>query len=102
MKKARKWLEKHDIEYQFYDYKKAGIAADTLKNWAKQVGWETLLNKRGTTWRKLPEGTKQGVTQQTAIKLMVESPSLIKRPVIVKGKNILVGFDELSYRDKLA
>ncbi|MEM7019902.1 MAG: ArsC family reductase, partial [Pseudomonadota bacterium] len=82
MKKARKWLDENEITYEFHDYKKQGIDADTLQSWSQQVGWETLLNKRGTTWRKLPDDKREAVDEPTAIELMQEFTSLIKRPVI--------------------
>ncbi len=97
VKKARKWLTEHEVEYQFHDYKKLGVAEKELKTWIKQVGWETLLNKRGTTWRKLDEQTKSSVNESSAIKIMLENPSIIKRPVLVNTKVILVGFKTEEY-----
>ncbi|MBX2835681.1 MAG: ArsC family reductase [Gammaproteobacteria bacterium] len=102
VKKAKKWLEAHDVDYEFHDYKKLGIDSASLKSWSKAVGWEVLLNKRGTTFRKLSDDQKSDLTQTKAIKLMQEHTSLIKRPVIVKGMQHLVGFDDEEYKKHLA
>ncbi|HEY8212761.1 MAG TPA: ArsC family reductase, partial [Methylocystis sp.] len=85
MKKARALLDKRGIEYAFHDYKAAGIERAKLEGWAKKVGWETLLNKAGTTFRKLPDKDRQGLTEKKAIALMLAQPSMIKRPVLELG-----------------
>jgi arsenate reductase len=93
MKKAFTWLDDHGIAYEFHDYKKSGIAPARLEAWSKQVGWEVLLNTRGTTWRKLAPAQQADLDEARAIALMVENPSLIKRPVLEHDdKNVLVGF----------
>ena len=97
MKKARTWLESHGIEYDFHDYKVSGIEATKLVGWLKVVGWETLLNRAGTTFRKLPDRAKQNLDEAKAIKLMLEQPSMIKRPVLERGKTLLVGFSPDKY-----
>jgi arsenate reductase len=97
MKKARAWLDTHAVRYEFHDYKASGIDAATLARWAGQVGWETLLNRSGTTFRKLPDRQKADLTERKAITLMVEQPSLIKRPVLEMGARILVGFKPEVY-----
>ncbi len=97
VKKAKKWLDANDVGYEFHDYKKKGIDKATLSQWCKTLGWETLVNKRGTTWRKLPDADKQGLTQTRAIQLMLDNTSLIKRPVIDTGKTLLAGYDEEQY-----
>jgi len=97
IKKARKWLKDNDVDYEFHDYKKLGVPEKALKNWVKQVGWETLLNKRGTTWRKLDDNTKNSVDEKSAIQIMLANPSIIKRPVLIDNKNILVGFKTDEY-----
>ena len=97
MKKARAWLDAHGVAYAFYDYKTAGIERAALEGWVKQVGWEALLNRAGTTFRKLPEDQKQGLTQAKAIALMLAQPSMIKRPVLVRGGDIVVGFKPEQY-----
>jgi arsenate reductase len=97
MKKARGWLDAHGVAYVFHDYKTQGIDADVLKGWAKTAGWETLLNRAGTTFRKLPDAQKAGVDETTALALMQAHPSMIKRPVLVVGTRLLVGFKPDSY-----
>ena len=91
-KKARRWLEANGVEYDFHDYKKRGVPEKNLKAWVKQAGWETILNKRGTTWRKLPEADRLDVTQNSTTALMLENPTLIKRPVFDTGNEFMVGF----------
>jgi arsenate reductase len=97
MKKARAWLDAHGVAHEFHDYKAAGIDRATLARWIEAVGWEVLLNRAGTTFRKLPESDKTGLTQAKAMRLMLEHPSLIKRPVLEHGGNLLVGFDARRY-----
>ena len=97
MKKARAWLDAHGVAYAFHDYKTAGIERAALEGWVKQVGWEALLNRAGTTFRKLPEDQKQGLTQAKAIALMLAQPSMIKRPVLALGTNSVVGFKPEQY-----
>ena len=97
IKKARKWLKDNGVDYQFHDYKKLGVPEKELKNWVKQVGWETLLNKRGTTWRKLDDNTKNSIDEKSAIQIMLANPSIIKRPVLIKGQVLLVGFSTNDY-----
>jgi len=99
IKKARKWLDGNGIEYNFHDYKKEGADAGLLKQWCKSAGWETLLNRRGTTWRKLPDEMKEGVDEVRAIALMVENPSMIKRPVLVSDDGVTVGFSTDRYAE---
>ena len=101
MKKARVWLDSHGIAYDFHDYKKVGITADKLNAWADVVGWEVLLNKAGTTFRKLPEADKAGIDRAKAVALMVEQPSLIKRPVLEYPGGVLVGFKPNLYAASL-
>ena len=98
VKKSRKWLDSHNITYEFHDYKKKGIDKSTLKAWSETVGWETLLNRRGTTWRQLDDADKEGISENRAIELMLEHNSMIKRPVIKQGELILVGFSEDEHR----
>lgn len=97
MKKARAWLDKRGVDYTFHDYKAEGISRAALEGWAKDVGWEVLLNRAGTTFRKLPEKDREGLTQAKAIKLMLDQPSMIKRPVLETGKSLLVGFKPEEY-----
>ena len=103
MKKARAWLEKHGVEHSFHDYKASGIDRDRLERWSKKAGWETLLNRSGTTFKKLPDKTKAGVDEKKAIALMLEQPSMIKRPVLdLGGGRILVGFKPETYDEALS
>jgi len=98
IKKTRDWLDEHKIEYTFHDYKKSGISKEKLSAWSKKVGWETLLNKKSSTWRSLsPEEQKKVTNQTTAIKVMMENNSIIKRPVIEVGDVILVGYSEEQF-----
>ena len=97
MKKARTWLDEHGVAHDFHDYKAVGIDKATLAGWAKQVGWEVLLNRAGTTFRKLPEAQREGLTEVKAIALMVEQPSMIKRPVLEHGGKLTVGFKPEVY-----
>lgn len=97
MKKARAWLDAHDIAYAFHDYKAQGVEESVLENWAKAVGWETLLNRAGTTFRKLPEADKAGIDEAKAIALMLAQPSMIKRPVLDVGGTLIVGFKPETY-----
>ena len=92
MKKARAWLDGHGVAYDFHDYKTAGIAKDKLKQWSDELGWETLLNRAGTTFRKLPDSDKEGLNERKALALMLAQPSMIKRPVLDLGGKLLVGF----------
>jgi arsenate reductase len=97
MKKARAWLDGRGVGYVFHDYKTEGITRTRLEEWAKAVGWETLLNRSGTTWRQLPDDAKEGLTQGKAIALMIEKPTVIKRPVLDAGGKLLVGFKPEAY-----
>ena len=92
MKKARAWLDSHGFAYGFHDYKTEGIAKDKLKAWSDALGWETLLNRAGTTFRKLPDADKEGLNENKALTLMLAQPSMIKRPVLDLGGKLLVGF----------
>jgi arsenate reductase len=102
VKSAMDWLKKNNVEFEFHDYKTKGIAPTKLKEWTKQVGWESLVNKRGTTWRQLDEQVQAKVTNETsAIALMAEKTSIIKRPLIEdNGKVMALGFDEAEYKKK--
>lgn len=101
VKKARKWLDAQSVSYEFHDYKKKGIDCKTLKAFCKTLGWESLVNRRGTTWRKLEDSAKEDLDESKAIALMIENTSLIKRPVITGGKEMLVGFNSDTYSENL-
>jgi len=97
MKKAWSWLDAHGVAYAFHDYKKAGIDRATLERWADVLGWEALLNRSGTTFRKLPEADKADLGRDKAIDLMIAQPSMIKRPVLESGATLLAGFKPEVY-----
>ena len=101
MKKARAWLDKKGVAYDFHDYKTAGIDRARLEGWSGKVGWELLLNRAGTTFRKLPEADKEGLTQKKAMALMLAQPSMIKRPVLEAGSRLVVGFNPTEYEKSL-
>jgi arsenate reductase len=102
MKKARAWLDTAGKAYAFHDYKAVGIDRARLEGWAGKVGWETLLNRAGTTFRNLPDAAKQGLTERKALALMLEQPSMIRRPVLeAPGGKLLVGFKPELYESKL-
>lgn len=101
MKKARAWLDQHGVDYDFHDYKSRGIEKEKLASWAKKAGWEMLLNRAGTTFKKLPDKDKQGLTEAKAVKLMLANPSMIKRPVLESGARLLVGFKPEDYEKTL-
>jgi arsenate reductase (glutaredoxin) len=97
MKKARSWLDDRGVAYSFHDYKAAGVERGVLEGWARKVGWETLLNRAGTTFRKLPDAKKAGLDAGRAIALMLAQPSMIKRPVLDVGGALIVGFKPEVY-----
>jgi Spx/MgsR family transcriptional regulator len=97
IKKARAWLAEHDIAYDFHNYKKAGIDEAILRAWVQELGWQTLLNTRGMMWRKVSPAIKEKIDEATAIALMLETPSMIKRPVLDDGKTRTVGFTPERY-----
>jgi arsenate reductase (glutaredoxin) len=102
MKKARTWLDEHGVVYSFHDYKVEGIAKEKLKGWSDELGWETLLNRAGTTFRKLPDSDKEGLNERKALALMLAQPSMIKRPVLDLGGRRLVGFKPDIYAREVA
>jgi arsenate reductase (glutaredoxin) len=102
IKKARKWLDEHHIPYVFHDYRTDGIDRARLKAWIEATGWRTVLNQSSTTFRALPDAAKEGLTKAKAIALMLEQPSMIKRPVLEHGGEILVGFKPDAYEATLA
>jgi arsenate reductase (glutaredoxin) len=103
MKKARAWLDKHGVVYAFHDYKTQGVARERLERWEKKVGWEALLNRAGTTFRKVPDRDKTVINANKALTLMLAQPSMIKRPVLeLGGGKLLVGFSPELYSRSLA
>ena len=101
MKKAMNWLSENGVAYEFIDYKKAGVAADKLPDWAARAGWEKLLNTRGLMWKKLSDEERAAVDGEKALKLMAQYPALIKRPVLDAGSKLLVGFAPETYAAEL-
>ena len=102
VRKARRWLDGEGVDYAFHDFRKDGLDAARVNGWIDALDdWGVLVNRRGTTWRKLDDADKENLDRERAVALMVEHPSLVKRPVLVRGELVLVGFDETLYR-KLA
>ncbi|EZH84187.1 ArsC family reductase [Ectopseudomonas composti] len=102
MKKARTWLDEHQVDYAFHDYKSVGIDRANLEKWCNEHGWQTVLNRAGTTFRKLDDAQKADLDQAKAIELMLAQPSMIKRPVLDLGNKTLVGFKPDNYQAALA
>jgi Spx/MgsR family transcriptional regulator len=103
VKKARAWLAQRGADVDFHDYKKQGVPEADLRRWVKALGWEALLNRKGTTWRKLDPARQAQVSDaDSAIALMLEQPSVIRRPVLVRGEVLLAGFDEAAWAKALA
>lgn len=102
VKKARDWLAAHDVAFDFHDYKKAGIDRSRLEQWVAEHGWEIVLNRAGTTFRKLPEADRTDLNADKAISLMLAQPSMIKRPVLDMGERRIVGFKPDVYQAALA
>jgi arsenate reductase (glutaredoxin) len=97
MKKARAWLDEHRVTFQFHDYKAVGIDRERLQHWCNTLGWEVVLNRAGTTFRNLPDADKNTLSEQKAIDLMLAQPSMIKRPILETGKQLLAGFKPEYY-----
>ena len=97
VKKARRWLADNNLEFQFHDFRQDGLDRETIEQWLQSVDWEILLNKRGTTWRKLDDPRKEQLDHTVAVDLMLENPTLIKRPVLVTEQACMVGFKEADY-----
>ncbi len=97
MKRAFAWLDAHGVAYAFHDYRKQGVTAEALRRWCAAAGWERVLNRAGTTFRRLPDEEKAGLDEERAIRLMLDQPSMIKRPVLEKGGTIEIGFAPERY-----
>ncbi len=102
MKKAFAWLDGHGVDYTFHDYKKEGAERGRLERWCRRAGWETVLNRAGTTFRKLPDEAKADLDESKAIALMLEQPSMIRRPVLEAGRTIEIGFSPQRYASLFA
>ena len=99
IRKARRWLADAGIDYRFHDYRKDGLQREQIAAWANELGWEALMNRRGTTWRKLPEADRDGIDRDNAITLMLQYPAMIKRPLLDTGSQRVLGFKEQQYRE---
>ena len=102
VKKAKKWLDSNGIEFTFHDYRKDGLSDELLSSLESTLGWETLLNKRGTTWRKLPEEKKEAINKETAMSIMLDNPAIIKRPILDTQKSLELGFSDAAYQQLFA
>ncbi len=99
VRKARRWLDAREINYQFHNFRKEGLNESMLRAWVTELGWEALINRRGTTWRNLPEQLRNNINQNSAIQLMLDNPTLIKRPILDLGTNRHIGFSEAQYQE---
>ncbi len=99
VKKARRWLDGHDIGYDFHDYRKNGLDRELLQSLESALGWDAMLNRRGTTWRKLPDSVKDGIDRESALELMLENPAIIKRPILARGADLHLGFSDGQYEE---
>jgi arsenate reductase len=99
VRKARRWLDAHHVDYRFHDVRKDGLQRKTLHSWIMELGWESLLNRRGTTWRNLPEAVRDGINAKAAENVMLENPACIKRPLLAHDGRLVLGFRETQYSD---
>ena len=99
IKKARNWLQDREIDFEFHDYRKQGLDPELLHDLVSGLGWEALLNRRGTTWRNLPDATKNNIEEISAIEAMLQNPALIKRPILAKGDTLHLGFNAEQYEE---
>ncbi|HIF18685.1 MAG TPA: ArsC family reductase [Cycloclasticus sp.] len=98
IKKARKWLDTNGVEFTFHDYRKDGLTDELLKSLESSLGWEAMVNKRGTTWRKLPDETKDAMDKELAVQTMLDNPAIIKRPILNTGEVLELGFSDSAYQ----
>jgi arsenate reductase len=101
MKKALRWLDEQGLDYHFHDYKKEGVPEEALQAWISQLGWETVINRRGTTWRKLPEEVRDDMDAVGAVSVALNNPSIIKRPILDTGRTLLAGFKAHEWEREL-
>ncbi|KAF3982057.1 MAG: ArsC family reductase [Methylococcales symbiont of Hymedesmia sp. n. MRB-2018] len=101
VKKAKDWLDDNTIDYQFHDYRKQGLTSELLESFESTLGWEKLLNKQSTSWRKLDEQQKANISKQTALQYMLDTPTLIKRPILDIGNKMIIGFKAENYQNEL-
>ncbi len=100
IRKAKKWLDHENIDYRFHDYRKQGLDTQQLQHWVQQLGWEAMINRRGTTWRQLSDEQKQNIDPQRAVELMLKYPAMIKRPLLESGDDLELGFSDKQYRTR--
>ena len=101
IRKTRRWLEERGVDFDFHDYRKQGLELEQLQSLEARLGWQAMLNRKGRSWRQLDESTRQGVDREAALELMLDNPTLIKRPVLATGKGMAVGYDETRFRELL-
>jgi len=101
VRKARRWLDENNHPYQFHDFRKQGVTTELISNLEARLGWEIMLNKRSTSWKKVDEELRNNINQDIAIQLMTETPTLIKRPILESGDFVMAGFKAENYQEKL-
>jgi arsenate reductase len=99
IKKAKVWLQQRKVEFDFHDYRKQGISVEQIRSFADDLGWDAMLNRRGTTWRKLPEETRANIDHDLAIEVMLQNPAIIKRPILAENEQLHLGFSEQQYEE---
>ena len=99
IKKTKQWLTEREITFEFHDYRKQGLNPSLLRDWVHDLGWDLMINKRGTTWRQLSELVKTNIDKESAIQIMLDNPAIIKRPLLVKGRERHLGFSEANYNN---
>lgn len=99
IRKARNWLDSREIEFDFHDYRKQGLDMALLQSMEETLGWEAMVNRRGTTWRALPDSVKNSIDRDSALALMLQNPAIIKRPILDKDKQFFIGFEQQQYQD---
>lgn len=99
IKKAKKWLDSRDIAYEFHDYRKQGLDMALLQSLESALGWEVMVNRRGTTWRALPDALKDGIDRDSALQIMLDSPAITKRPILAIENRLLIGFNDQQYQE---
>lgn len=99
IKKARRWLESRNIAYDFHDYRKQGLDVELLQSMESELGWERMLNRRGSTWRALPDAIKNSIDLESALQVMLDNPAIIKRPILASNNKLHLGFNDRQYQE---
>jgi Spx/MgsR family transcriptional regulator len=99
IRKARRWLEDRQVDYAFHDYRKQGLDETLLRDLESKLGWDAMLNRKGRSWRQLPESAREGVDRETALELMLDNPALIRRPILATGDRLQLGFEAARYEE---